>query len=198
MFRVSAVLLTVILISGCGGGPTDFRAVCEDASELFQEMGVDASLLGASYVDECVADFEALPKEEAEYWAAELRNPSESTEMLMELGMGFVEMAEELEDMTEELEETLENWETEVAITTTSSAKWSRHDIDEVMNGCVDASGAKGADLSRARAFCGCVAELMSDSGYSKYWIETKMEKSRYKELVEETADTCLRKYPAP
>ena len=198
MFRVSAVLLTVVLISGCGGGPTDFRAACEDASELFQEMGGDASLVGASYVDECVADFEAMPKDEAKYWAAELRNPSESTEMLMELGMGFVEMAEELEDMTEELEETLESWETEVAITTTSSAKWSRHDIDEVMNGCVDASGAKGADLSRARAFCGCVAELMSDSGYSKYWIETKMEESRYKELMEETADTCLRKYPAP
>ena len=191
-------MLTVVLISGCGGGPTDFRAVCEDASELFQEMGVDASLLGASYVDECVADFEAMPKEEAEYWAAELRNPSESAEILMELGMGFVEMAEELEDMTEELEETLESWETEVAITTTSSANWSKHDIDELTNGCVDTAVDQGADLSRARAFCGCVAELMSDSGYSKYWIETKMEESRYKELMEETADTCLRKYPAP
>ena len=198
MFRVLAVLLTVVLISGCSGGSTDFRAACEDASELFQEMGGDASLVGASYVDECVADFEAMPKDEAKYWAAELRNPSESTRTLMELGAGLAELGAGLAEMAEGLEETLESWETEVAITTTSSAKWSRHDIDEVTNGCVDASGAKGADLSRARAFCGCVAELMSDSGYSKYWIETKMEESRYKKLMEETADTCLRKYPAP
>ena len=187
------MLLTVVLISGCGGGPTDFRAACEDASELFQEMG-----LPDEGVDDCVAEFEALPKDEAEYWAAEYRNPSESTKALLELGAGLAELGTGLVEMAEGLEETLESRETEVAITTTSSAKWSRHDIDEVMNGCVDASGAKGADLSRARAFCGCVAELMSDSGYSKYWIETKMEESRYKELMEETTDTCLRKYPAP
>ncbi len=193
MFRVSAVLLTVVLISGCGGGPTDFRAACEDASELFQEMG-----LPDEGVDVCVAEFEALPKDEAEYWAAEYRNPSESTKALLELGRGLAELGTGFVEMAEELEETLETRETEVAITTTSSANWSRHDIDELTNGCVDTAVDQGADLSRARAFCGCVAELMSDSGYSKYWIETKMEESRYKELMEETADTCLRKYPAP
>ncbi len=192
------MLLTVILISGCGGGPTDFRAVCEDASELFQEMGVDASLLGASYVDGCVADFEALPKEEAESWAEELLNPSEPTKALLELGVGLAELGTGLVEMAEGLEETLESKETEVAITTTSSAKWSRHDINEVINGCVEAALAQAVDLSRARAFCGCVAELLSDSGYSKYWIETKMEASRYKKLKEETADTCFRKYPPP
>ncbi len=193
MFRVSAVLLTVVLISGCGGGPTDFRAACEDASELFQEMG-----LPDEGVDVCVAEFEALPKDEAEYWAAEYRNPSESTKALLELGVGLAELGTGLVEMAEGLEETLESKETEVAITTTSSAKWSRHDINEVINGCVEAALAQAVDLSRARAFCGCVAELLSDSGYSKYWIETKMEASRYKKLKEETADTCFRKYPPP